>query len=141
MENLKRVGAVYNEFCDRIEEQKKTIRKHSKTRPTGFKELILNDNRKLRQLKADLKEYKHTLTRDELDAFNDYRRIRFDIRRCEVLKKADKVESSIFRKLSPVYIYDSGNVRSYVFYNSAVYFYDYWLVFQGRPGKPETVCI
>mgnify|MGYP000928634934 CR=1 FL=1 len=105
MENLKRVGAVYNEFCDRIEEQKKTIRKHSKTRPTGFKELILNDNRKLRQLKADLKEYKHTLTRDELDAFNDYRRIRFDIRRCEVLKKADKVESSIFRKLSPVYIY------------------------------------
>lgn len=105
MENLKRVGAVYNGFCTRIDEHKEVIRQYSKTRPVGFRELVSNEKKEIKRLKNERRKYRDALSKEELDAYNDYRRIRFDIKRCEALKKADKVEAKIFKKLNPAYIY------------------------------------
>ncbi len=105
MENLKRVGAVYNGFCSKIDKHREAIKEYSRTRPAGFRELILKEKREIQRLKTGRREYRGTLSKEELDAYNDYRGIRFDVKRCEILKKADKVEARIFKKLNPAYIY------------------------------------
>lgn len=105
MENLRRVGAIYNEYCNKIEERREAIKEYSRTRPAGFRDLIANERLEIKRLKTGLKEYRNTLSKEELEAYHDYRRIRFDIKRCEVLKKADRVEAAIFKKLNPAYIY------------------------------------
>lgn len=105
MENLKSVGAVYNDFCNRVDDHKKTIQGYLKTRPSGFRTLILKEKLEIKRIKAELKRYRGTLSKQELKAYSAYRKIRFDIKRCEILKRADKAETRIFKKLNPAYIY------------------------------------
>ena len=105
MEKLKRVGAVYNDFCDRMDECKKAIKGYIKTRPVDVKVLIQKEKQEIKRLKAELKRYRYTLSKAEQKAYSAYSKIRFDIKRCAVLKRADKVESKIFKILNPAYIY------------------------------------
>lgn len=105
MENLKKVGEIYNEFCRKIDEHKEKIKEYCKTQPEGFKNLILNEKQEIRRLRIELKKYRNGLSKDELEAYNDYRRIRKDIKRCERLKKMDKLGARIFSKVNVAYIY------------------------------------
>ena len=99
MENLREVGNRYNALCDSIDglkEERKQCRD---------KETRADITSRLAQKKQELKDFRNALTRDERQAFQDYRAIRREIKRCETLKKCDKVERKVFRVINPAYIY------------------------------------
>ena len=99
MENLREVGNRYNALCDSIDglkEERKQCRD---------KETRADITSRLAQKKQELKDFRNALTGDERQAFQDYRAIRREIKRCETLKKCDKVERKVFRVINPAYIY------------------------------------
>ena len=99
MENLREVGNRYNALCDSIDglkEERKQCRD---------KETRADITSRLAQKKQELKDFRNALTGDERQAFQDYRAIRREIKRCETLKKCDKVERTVFRVINPAYIY------------------------------------
>lgn len=99
MKDLKLVGKKYNEFCDAIDELKLVIKK---TKSQDEKERL---KARISELKTELSDYKKSLNSEEIEAYRDYQKIRLDIKRCERLKKMDKLEAKIFKKLNPAYIY------------------------------------
>ena len=99
MTDLKLVGKKYNEFCDAIDELKLVIKK---TKSQDEKEKLKT---RISELKTELSDYKKSLNSEEIEAYRDYQKIRLDIKRCERLKKMDKLEAKIFKKLNPAYIY------------------------------------
>lgn len=99
MEDLKLVGKKYNEFCDAIKELK------LKRRETKSQEERIELKKSIVEKKNELKLYKSSLNANERGAYRDYRKIRIDIERSERLKKFDKIEAKIFKKLNPAYIY------------------------------------
>lgn len=99
MENLREVGNRYNALCnsiDGLKEERKQCRD---------KETRADITSRLAQKKQELKDFRNALTGDERQAFQDYRAIRREIKRCETLKKCDKVERKVFRVINPAYIY------------------------------------
>lgn len=99
MTDLKLVGKKYNEFCDAIDELKLVIKK---AKSQDEKERLKT---RISELKTELNDYKKSLDSEEIEAYRDYQKIRLDIKRCERLKKMDKLEAKIFKKLNPAYIY------------------------------------
>lgn len=99
MTDLKLVGKKYNEFCDAIDELKLVIKK---AKSQDEKERLKT---RISELKTELNDYKKSLNSEEIEAYRDYQKIRLDIKRCERLKKMDKLEAKIFKKLNPAYIY------------------------------------
>lgn len=99
MENLKLVGKTYNDYCDSLESHRRDLKQ------TKAKEIKLDIKEKIKQQRQEFKKYKASLTKEETAAYRDYRKIRFEIKRCDNLKKMDKVEGKIFKKMNPAYIY------------------------------------
>ena len=99
MEHLRLIGKTYNDYCEIIDSYKAD---YKKTKAKAEKEII---KQKIKEKKNELKEYRKTLSKEEKEVYRDYQKIRFDIKRCEILKKADKIESKIFKKVNPAYIY------------------------------------
>lgn len=99
MENLREVGNQYNALCDSIDE----LRKERKQ--CQDKETCRDIKNRLAKKRQELKDFRNSLSRDELQAFNDYRAIRREIKRCETLKECDKIERKVFRVINPAYIY------------------------------------
>lgn len=100
MENLKEVGKRYNELCDLIDAQQKLLREDRRAHRDTAK-----GKSQLKEHKQALSDYRRSLSGEELRAYKDYRKIRFEIKRCEALKKFDRVEGRIFKKFNPAYIY------------------------------------
>lgn len=100
MENLREVGRRYNELCDHIDDQK-SLKKEVKDNKEQKAEYCNN----IKVLKKQLKDYKATLNKDELEAFSNYKEIRKEIKSCEQKKKFDKFEKRVFKKANPAYIY------------------------------------
>ena len=99
IENLRTVGKRYNELCDLID-QAKNDKKSQKDKSEKIK-----FDKKIQGLRQELKDYKSSLTKEELEAYSDYKKIRLDIKYCELRRKGDKIERKIFKKLNPAYIY------------------------------------
>lgn len=99
IENLRAVGKRYNELCDLID-QAKNDKKSQKDKSEKIK-----FDKKIQGLRQELKDYKSSLTKEELEAYSDYKKIRLDIKYCELRRKGDKIERKIFKKLNPAYIY------------------------------------
>lgn len=99
MRNLKEIGSRYNELQDAVDAGKKALRGCRDA--TRRKEL----KGELRDSQASLREFQRTLSPQEKEAYRDYRAIRREIRRCERLRRYDKVESRIFHVINPAYIY------------------------------------
>lgn len=99
MENLREVGNQYNALCDSIDE----LRKERKQ--CQDKETCRDIKNRLAKKRQELKDFRNSLSGDELQAFNDYRAIRREIKRCETLKECDKIERKVFRVINPAYIY------------------------------------
>lgn len=99
MENLREVGNRYNALCDSIDGLKE------ERKQCQDKETRADITSRLAQKKQELKDFRNALTGDERQAFQDYRAIRREIKRCETLKKCDKVERKVFRVINPAYIY------------------------------------
>lgn len=99
MRNLKEIGSRYNELQDAVDAGKKALRGCRDA--TRRKEL----KGELRDSQASLREFQRTLSPQEKEAYRDYRAIRQEIRRCERLRRYDKVESRIFHVINPAYIY------------------------------------
>ena len=99
MQNLREIGSRYNELQDALDAQKAALRE------SRSKE----ERRILRQgaaeKRSELRRFKASLSGEALRAYKDYRAIRREIRHCERLKRCDKVESRIFHKVNPAYIY------------------------------------
>ena len=99
MQNLREIGSRYNELQDALDAQKAALRESSSK----------EERRVLRQgaaeKRSELKRFKASLSGEALQAYKDYRAIRREIRHCERLKRCDKVESRIFHKVNPAYIY------------------------------------
>lgn len=102
MKHLKIVGDRYNQYIEEVNACKANIKKYKKEKN---KDKILEEKNKLKEIRTDHKLYKKSLNAEELEAYHDYVKINFDIRRCENLKKFDKVENKIFKKINPAYIY------------------------------------
>lgn len=100
MENLREVGRFYNETCDKIEALKKE-RKRLKKEKQDYSEI----GAEIASLKSALKTFKQGLNTAELEAYYDYKKIRFDIKKCYVLKRVDKAERKFFKKVNPAYVY------------------------------------
>lgn len=99
MEHLREIGKRYNALQDEIDERKAALRREKKGPDRTLR------RQRLRESREKLKAYRSTLKGEELRAYRDYRSIRGEIRRCEALKKYDRVESRIFHKVNPAYIY------------------------------------
>ena len=99
MRNLKEIGSRYNELQDAVDAGKKALRGCRDA--TRRKEL----KGELRDSQASLREFQRTLSPQEKEAYRDYCAIRREIRRCERLRRYDKVESRIFHVINPAYIY------------------------------------
>lgn len=99
MRNLKEIGSRYNELQDAIDAGKAALR--SCRDPARRKEL----KGELRDSQGALREFQRTLSPQEKEAYHDYRAIRREVRRCERLRRYDKVESRIFHVINPAYIY------------------------------------
>lgn len=100
MENLKIIGKTYNEICDKIDNLKIKIKELKKSKLPIHEEKL-----QLKKLKDDLLNFKNGLSKEEKKVYKEYRNIRFDIKKCEYLKRFDKVETKIFKKFNPAYIY------------------------------------
>ena len=99
MRNLKEIGSRYNELQDSVDAGKNALR--------GCRDAARRKELKgkLRDSQASLREFQRTLSPQEKEAYRDYRAIRREIRRCERLRRYDKVESRIFHVINPAYIY------------------------------------
>lgn len=102
MKNLKIVGDKYNQFIKEESACKLNIKNNKKEKNT---DKLIEEKIKLKKIVLAHKEYKKSLTKEELEAYRDYRKIDFDIRRCENLKKYDNLEKKFFKKVNPAYIY------------------------------------
>ena len=60
---------------------------------------------RLAESRRQLKVFAASLQGEELRAYRDYRAVRREIRRCEILRKYDHLESKVFHKINPAYIY------------------------------------
>ncbi|MGI6700252.1 MAG: ABC transporter permease subunit [Christensenellales bacterium] len=99
MQNLREIGSRYNDLQDAVDELKVALRKcKNEEERSNLRRKLADKNRKLRQFKA-------SLTGQELQAYKDYRTIRREIKRCEMLKRYDKIESKVFHTINPAYIY------------------------------------
>ena len=99
MRNLKEIGSRYNELQDAIDSGRASLR--------GCRDAALRKRLKveLRDSRAALRDFRRTLGTEEMEAYRDYRAIRREIRRCEMLRRYDKAESRVFRVINPAYIY------------------------------------
>lgn len=99
MQNLREIGSRYNELQDALDAQKAALREsRSKEERRVLRQSVAEKRSELRRFKA-------SLSGEALRAYKDYRAIRREIRHCERLKRCDKVESRIFHKVNPAYIY------------------------------------
>ena len=99
MQNLREIGSRYNGLQDALDAQKAALR--GARDPQERRAL----RRSAAETRRELKRLKASLSGEALQAYRDYRAIRRDIRRCDRLKRYDWVESRIFRKVNPAYIY------------------------------------
>ena len=99
MQNLREIGSRYNELQDALDAQKAALREsRSKEERRALRQSVAEKRSELRRFKA-------SLSGEALRAYKDYRAIRREIRHCERLKRCDRVESRIFHKVNPAYIY------------------------------------
>ena len=99
MQNLREIGSRYNELQDALDAQKAALlESRSKEERRVLRQIVAEKRSELRRFKA-------SLSGEALRAYKDYRAIRREIRHCERLKRCDKVESRIFHKVNPAYIY------------------------------------
>ena len=99
MQNLRDIGSRYNELQDALDARKAALREsRSKEERRVLRQSVAEKRSELRRFKA-------SLSGEALRAYKDYRAIRREIRHCERLKRCDKVESRIFHKVNPAYIY------------------------------------
>ena len=99
MQNLREIGSRYNELQDALDAQKAALREsRSKEERRVLRQSVAEKRSELRRFKA-------SLSGEALRAYKDYQAIRREIRHCERLKRCDKVESRIFHKVNPAYIY------------------------------------
>ena len=99
MQNLREIGSRYNSLQDAVDEKRSELRKcRDKTQRSLLKKELADCKAKLKAFRAPLKD-------EELQAYRDYRAIRREIRRCEMLKRYDKAESKVFHVINPAYIY------------------------------------
>ena len=99
MQNLREIGSRYNELQDALDAQKAALREsRSKEERRVLRQSVAEKRSELRRFKA-------SLSGEALRAYKDYRAIRREIRHCERLKRCDRVESRIFHKVNPAYIY------------------------------------
>ena len=99
MQNLREIGSRYNELQDALDARKAALRK---SRSKEERRVLRQDAAEKR---SELRRFKASLSGEALRAYKDYRAIRREIRHCERLKRCDKVESRIFHKVNPAYIY------------------------------------
>lgn len=99
MQNLKEIGSRYNDLQDALDTQKAALRE---SRNKEERRVLRQDAAEKR---SELRRFKASLSGEALRAYKDYRAIRREIRHCERLKRFDKVESRIFHKVNPAYIY------------------------------------
>lgn len=99
MQNLREIGSRYNDLQDAIDQLKADLRK------SKSKEDRAALRQKLNETKQELCGLKASLKGEELQAYKDYRAIRREIKRCEMLKRYDRVESKVFHVINPAYIY------------------------------------
>ena len=99
MQNLREIGSRYNELQDALDARKAALREsRSKEERRVLRQSVAEKRSELRRFKA-------SLSGEALRAYKDYRAIRREIRHCERLKRCDRVESRIFHKVNPAYIY------------------------------------
>lgn len=99
MQNLREIGSRYNELQDALDAQKAALREsRSKEERRVLRQSVAEKRSELRRFKA-------SLSGEALRDYKDYRAIRREIRHCERLKRCDRVESRIFHKVNPAYIY------------------------------------
>ena len=99
MQNLRDIGSRYNELQDALDARKAALRE---SRSKEERRVLRQDAAEKR---SELRRFKASLSGEALQAYKDYRAIRREIRHCERLKRCDKVESRIFHKVNPAYIY------------------------------------
>ena len=99
MQNLREIGSRYNELQDALDARKAALRE---SRSKEERRVLRQDAAEKR---SELRRFKASLSGEALQAYKDYRAIRREIRHCERLKRCDKVESRIFHKVNPAYIY------------------------------------
>lgn len=99
MQNLRDIGSRYNELQDALDARKAALRE---SRSKAERRVLRQDAAEKR---SELRRFKASLSGEALRAYKDYRAIRREIRHCERLKRCDKVESRIFHKVNPAYIY------------------------------------
>lgn len=99
MQNLSEIGSRYNELQDALDARKAALRE---SRSKEERRVLRQDAAEKR---SELRHFKASLSGEALLAYKDYRAIRREIRHCERLKRCDKVESRIFHKVNPAYIY------------------------------------
>ena len=99
MQNLREIGSRYNELQDALDARKAALRE---SRSKEERRVLRQDAAEKR---SELRRFKASLSGEALRAYKDYRAIRREIRHCERLKRCDQVESRIFHKVNPAYIY------------------------------------
>ena len=99
MQNLREIGSRYNELQDALDARKAALRE---SRSKEERRVLRQDAAEKR---SELRRFKASLSGEALRAYKDYRAIRREIRHCERLKRCDRVESRIFHKVNPAYIY------------------------------------
>lgn len=99
MQNLRDIGSQYNELQDALDARKAALRE---SRSKEERRVLRQDAAEKR---SEFRRFKASLSGEALQAYKDYRAIRREIRHCERLKRCDKVESRIFHKVNPAYIY------------------------------------
>ena len=99
MQNLREIGSRYNELQDALDARKAALRESR----SKEERRVLRQN--AAEKRSELRRFKASLSGEALRAYKDYRAIRREIRHCERLKRCDKVESRIFHKVNPAYIY------------------------------------
>lgn len=99
MQNLREIGSRYNELQDALDAQKAALRE---SRSKEERRVV---RQSVAEKRSELRRFKASLSGEALRAYKDYRAIRREIRHCERLKRCDRVESRIFHKVNPAYIY------------------------------------
>jgi sn-glycerol 3-phosphate transport system permease protein len=102
MENLRAIGDKYRSFQDEMKLCRSNIKKHRKDRDF---EKVKVEKARLREIKTKKKEFYQSLNKEEAAVYQEYRKIDFQIKKSQYLKKYDKIRKKVFKKVNPAYIY------------------------------------
>lgn len=102
MENLRAIGEKYRSFQEAKKLCRSNIKKYRKNHDI---EKVKEEKAKQKDIRIKEKEFFRSLNKEEAAVYKEFRRIDFQTKKSQFLKKYDKIGRKISKRMNPAYLY------------------------------------